>query len=144
MMRSILPLVVFILAVLACDGTSRIDNVTTGKPSSGPVLQVYEPRVVRSTDIHFALKGEVMNISDSAINAVRVLATFYDSSGNIVDTDSVYVEILPLMPGQKSPYDMIVDYNSAIVRHELKYLDYNTELTVREVPRVDTSKPKKK
>ena len=54
------------------------------------------------------LIGEVQNTTtNKSYKYVKIVATAYDASNNIVATSTTYASVLPLGPEQKSPFEII-------------------------------------
>jgi len=52
--------------------------------------------------------GEVQNISSYNLEYVELTGTFYNSSGTVIDTDFTFTDMDTLVPGQKSPFEIIL------------------------------------
>jgi hypothetical protein len=52
--------------------------------------------------------GEVENTGDMATQFTKVTATFYNSSNHVVAVETGYTEIDVLLPGRKSPFDIML------------------------------------
>lgn len=57
------------------------------------------------------VEGEVSNVSDEPIQALQVVVTYRTKDGSFITSDFSYVEFLPLMPGQKSPWKVMSRWN---------------------------------
>lgn len=58
--------------------------------------------------------GEVQNIGDVAVHYVKIVVTFYDSSHVVVATDFSYTTLDVILPGRKSPFDILFTETSQI------------------------------
>ena len=56
----------------------------------------------------YHVSGEVENVGDSPAGFVKVTATFYDSSDTVVATSFSYTMLKVLLPGRKSPFDILL------------------------------------
>jgi len=56
----------------------------------------------------YHVSGEVENIGDSPANFVKITATFYDSTDTVVATSFSYTMLEVLLPGRKSPFDILL------------------------------------
>jgi hypothetical protein len=52
--------------------------------------------------------GEIKNIGSIKTTYVKIIATFYDSSGNVVDCDFTFSNPDELDPGQVAPFDVML------------------------------------
>lgn len=68
----------------------------------------YQPITVLSqqTRDNFGVEvfGEIRNDQDREMRSIRVVATFYDSAGNVLETSAGFPSITTLAPGATSPY----------------------------------------
>lgn len=64
--------------------------------------------------------GEVVNGTANPVNFVKVIGKFYDSGGQLVATDDSYAFISAILPGNRSPFRLILSNAPAgIVRIDL-------------------------
>jgi hypothetical protein len=68
--------------------------------------------------------GEVENTGDMATQFTKVTATFYNSSNQVVAVETGYTEIDVLLPGRKSPFDIMLSESDGSLKV------YNYSLTV--------------
>jgi len=52
--------------------------------------------------------GEVQNVGDQAVEHIQISATFYDSGDIVVDTDFTFSILSNILPGRKSPFQILV------------------------------------
>lgn len=52
--------------------------------------------------------GEIKNIETGTANYVKVISTFYDDAGNVVDAEFTYSDPSDLEPGQKAPFEILL------------------------------------
>ncbi|MDI6690478.1 MAG: FxLYD domain-containing protein [Candidatus Bathyarchaeota archaeon] len=52
--------------------------------------------------------GEIKNIATGNATYVKVIATFYNSTGHVVATDFTYSDPSDISPGQKAPFDVLL------------------------------------
>jgi len=60
----------------------------------------------RSSLDYFHIVGEVLNNTETNIEFVKVIATYYDQLGQVIGTDFTYTKLDILIPGQRSPFDV--------------------------------------
>jgi hypothetical protein len=60
------------------------------------------------------IEGEVKNISARKLENIEAVGEFYTDSGEIVKFGDVLVEYTPIMPGQTSPFKVVVTENPQI------------------------------
>lgn len=57
---------------------------------------------------YYHVVGEVQNVGDQAVNYVKIIGTFYNSSHIVIATDFTYTELNVLLAGRKSPFDLFL------------------------------------
>jgi len=57
---------------------------------------------------YYRVSGEVENVGDNAVKDVWITATFYDSGGNIIGTAYNHAHLKVLLPGRKSPFEVLL------------------------------------
>lgn len=62
-----------------------------------------------------AVIGEVQNTGAAALEYVEIVGTFYDEEGVIVWTESTYLDLEIVEPGQSSPFRMLLSVPAADV-----------------------------
>lgn len=85
--------------------TNKVTEETPQKKSKVEVLSHSVKKVYGNTSI----VGEIQNNGSSPASFVKVTATFYDSSGKVVDTSFTYAgdtANTPLGSGKKSPFEI--------------------------------------
>jgi len=65
---------------------------------------------------YYHIVGEVQNLGDVAVKYVKIVVTFYDSSHTVIATDFTYSELDVILPGRKSPFDILFTETSQIPR----------------------------
>ena len=63
--------------------------------------------------------GQVQNMLTENVEFVKIIATFYDQSGNMIGSKSTYAEPYDLQPKMKAPFEMYLDDD---VRDSSKFL----------------------
>ncbi len=59
-------------------------------------------------------EGLIENISDTNIENLEAVATYFTSTDTFITSDGALIEYDPIMPGQKSPFKVLTRYNPAI------------------------------
>lgn len=75
-------------------------------------LELLAERAFDSKDGFRHVIGEVRNAGSSNVESVKLLATFYDEAGTVIDMDFTFSGVNglgALAPGQKSPFDLYSD-----------------------------------
>jgi PKD repeat protein len=75
---------------------------------------------------YYKVIGEVQNTGNNSIEFVKIVVTFYSSSGTVIGAGFTYTDLDELSPGQKSPFElssyprtaseMSIDYYSIVVQ----------------------------
>jgi hypothetical protein len=75
--------------------------------ASGEVIIVSDSSFYNSLDT-LRVVGEVENTGDTATEFIKVTATFYDSSNQVIATKTGYASLDVLLPGRKSPFAVLL------------------------------------
>jgi hypothetical protein len=79
---------------------------------------------VSSTGSHY-LVGEVLNRMGDSLRFIEVLATFYDSAGQVTGTGSTFAELSIVEPGSTAPFKLTTLSAPEIASYDLR-VDYQT------------------
>lgn len=74
---------------------------------------------------YFNVVGEVQNTLGTNVKYVKIVATFYDSSGAVIVADYTNTEIDILKPNQKSPFKLTSYLGNSVAGYSLD-VQYNT------------------
>lgn len=86
--------------------TTAPEPTATTAPSGVPILS-YTDR--QSSTSYRRLIGEVLNNTGRNVEFVKIIATFYNASGQVAGTDSGYTTVDILTPGQRSPFTVLYE-----------------------------------
>lgn len=75
------------------------------------ILIIENWRWADSSNSYYRVEGLVTNRTSQPIRSILAEARFYDSDGNFVHADDALIDYNPLLPGQSSPFDIIVRKN---------------------------------
>ena len=67
------------------------------------------------------VEGEVTNLSSRPLANVEAVASFRDSAGTFITSNDALIEYNPIMPGQASPFKVMVKYNPLMHRAQLNF-----------------------
>lgn len=70
---------------------------------------------------YITVKGIVKNISDSKIDGLQAVFFAKDKDGEFITSDTSYIEYQPLLPGQSSPFTVMLRDNPAIKKGSLEF-----------------------
>ena len=82
----------------------------------------------------FHVIGEVQNNAAKALEFVEITATFYDSTGKVVGTESGFTEIDILRPTETSPFDILVTDNQQSQKIDNYKLSVSGDETIESKP----------
>ena len=91
--------------------TRPLLTTTPAAAPAGPQLALLSSRGGESSSAYYKVEGEVQNIGTEPLRAVVAVATWYDKNDAFISSESGMVEFDPLMPGQKSPYKVLIRSN---------------------------------
>lgn len=66
-------------------------------------------------------EGQVKNISGRKLKNIQAVVVWYDNNDNMITYNSSYIEYTPVMPGQVSPFRVMVRYNPAMSNARLRF-----------------------
>lgn len=72
-------------------------------------------------DYYNQIDGRVQNITQTSLQNVDVVVTWFDSGGNFISTSSALVDFNPLLPGQTSPFKVMTRTNPAMKRFMVEF-----------------------
>lgn len=112
------------LTVIDNGSTPASDSVTITVTPPPPVKILSHSSYYNSG--YFYVVGEVQNLGNNNIEFVKIVATFYNSAGEIIGTDFTYTELDILTPNQKSPFEVNSWPNEINVDHYELSVQYRT------------------
>jgi hypothetical protein len=115
---NILLLSVFAISLLAYLGSLSLVQ------SSGQVTILNSQGLMDQFDVYHVL-GEVENTGDAPVSSVSITAITYDQTNTTIGTYSTLADLEVLLPGEKSPFDVVLPYGS-----DLSYVVYNYSLSL--------------
>jgi hypothetical protein len=88
----------------------RNDEIDDNKDSSISVAKIILTKINYKSD-RFSddIVGQIMNVGNGTAESVQVIFTYYDKRSDIIGSGFTYAEQDTLKPGQKSPFNMMVD-----------------------------------
>jgi hypothetical protein len=126
-----------LISLLAC--VSALSLVR----ASGQVVVLNSQGLIDQSDTYHVL-GEVENAGDAPVSGVNITATGYDADGTVVATSSTLADLDVLLPGDKSPFDVLLydassNYLDQVVSYNLSFSYYAGEWAARELEIVSNS-----
>lgn len=123
-------LVIGILLLSACGAPSEAPPTpppTAPKSTPAPPAKLEIKSATTYFDMgYYYIVGEVLNTTNSNINFVKVVATFYNETGTVIGTDFTYTELDIVTPNDTAPFK-ISSYPDKIKPASFKLdSDYNT------------------
>lgn len=102
-------------------------KVTEPEPTPAPPTKPEIQGVTTYFDRdYFYIVGEILNMTNSNINFVKVVATYYDETGTVIGTEYTYTGLDIILPNDAAPFD-ISSYPDKIQPASYKLsADYNT------------------
>jgi len=95
-------------------GSPASSGTASPAPARGPALKLISHSCEINAIGMAIAKGQVQNVSGRTLDFVKAVAGFYDGAGKHVDSDSSFIEIRPLLPGQKSGFSVYGPKNPAV------------------------------
>ncbi len=142
------------LVVLGCIGGGRRNPSTSSSGSSqstnenvdaSPPLELMSWRWAQTaSDMFVEVNGEVRNVSDEKLDALRVTAEFRTKDGTLITTEDGMVESSPLLPEQTSSFKIMGRYNSEMATCNLRFKTiWGTEIDYTDKSKTNTPPPAK-
>ena len=120
-------IVLFVIGLIgsATSGSSSSStrSARASQTNSAPELQLLSFGC--SSDYgYFHITGQVKNISGQSLKDVAAIGTAYAKDGTFVNSDSALIEYNPILPGQTSPFEVLMTDNPAMQKCnvDFKYL----------------------
>ena len=63
----------------------------------------------RSDKFSDYISGQILNVGNGTAEFIQLIFTYYDKNGNVIGSDYTYANQDSLKPGQKSPFNQMVD-----------------------------------
>jgi hypothetical protein len=76
-------------------------------------------------------KGQVTNASDDSIQHLALVAEFYSTDGQFIDSDIAYPEFNPLIPGQSIPLTGLIKNNPQIHKMQIRFKTSDREISYK-------------
>lgn len=126
-----LGIAIFIFGGLALLGSNSTNS--TGSPSESTSdsvanesiesleLLAFNPRVENGFVI---IDGQVKNISESSIQNLMIVVSFFNKKNQFVTFSESFVEYKPLMPGQTSPFRIMDSFNPEMATPVPEFREY--------------------
>jgi Short C-terminal domain len=91
-------------------------------PVYGPKLELQNYRWGKTDGGGYAeLTGSVKNISNEKLENIDVVGLFKDKSGELITSDDAVIDYNPILPGQTSPFKVMVTWNPAMRTAEVDF-----------------------
>lgn len=84
-------------------------------------LKLISARSSQRSSAFITVEGQVQNTSNESIKYVKATVTWYDAAGQFVTKEDSYIDYDPILPGQISPFDVIVQRNPAMSRFDVEF-----------------------
>jgi len=128
---------VTVIAVVFRPGKSSTE--TAGReplspPASSPQLELLASNAyVSDGGGYMIIEGLVKNSTTKPIDGLMAVGQVYDDAGGFISSDKAVVDYNPLLPGQSSPFKVMIRHNPAIARYDVGF----SHVFGRTVPHVD-------
>jgi hypothetical protein len=125
---SVLFLVVFLISLFACLGS------LSPVQASGQVSILNNQSLIDQFGTYHVL-GEVENVGDAPVSSVNITAAGYDITNTVSATSSTLADLEVLLPGEKSPFDVILVYGYDLFGQVYNYSLSFTYSAANSIPR---------
>jgi hypothetical protein len=101
---------------------SSAGKETPGATEGGKGLVVNSWNCAREGDSDYIhVRGEVKNASDSSVNGLWIVVTLRTADGTFVTSDHGLPEYQTILPGQTSPFELLIGFNPAVRSADLSF-----------------------
>lgn len=91
-----------------------------------PVLELQSWRWYISDGRTYAIaEGEIQNKSDKTMSNITAVFSTYDKNDNFISSDSSLIEYHALLPNQKSPFKVMLNYNPAMEKANIDFKEFS-------------------
>ena len=111
---NVLLLLVLLISLLACFLPQ------SPAQTSGQVAILNNQGLTDQSGVYHVL-GEVVNTGDAPVSSVKITAIGYDLTNTTIATSSTLADLDVLLPGEKSPFDVILVYGFDIFDQVYNY-----------------------
>lgn len=132
---------VFAAVVLWADRQASPADSAAPRPSTpvaaAPINPPLELRAFTwqqtETGSYAQVDGQIRNASDARIESLKVIVSFFAIDGTFITSESGYAEFSPLMPGQSSPFSLMVRWNPMMSKATIEFSSRGELLAHRDV-----------
>lgn len=89
--------------------------------SSAPPLLLLSSSCGVETSTYMHSRGQVKNMTSQPIKNIEAIAEYYTKDGTFIISDDAFVEFNPLMPGQTTPYHVLLPGNPLIAKCSIRF-----------------------
>jgi hypothetical protein len=108
---------------------SSAGKETPGATEGGKGLVVNSWSCSREGDSDYIyIRGEVKNASDSSVDWLQIVVTLRTAEGKFVTSDRGFTEYQTILPGQTSPFKVMIGFNPAVRTADLSIKSNDREL----------------
>jgi hypothetical protein len=93
--------------------------IATPSPVPAPPLAIASASTSFNVFGWYEIVGEVRNSGSTQARFVKVIATFYDASGTVIDTDFSYTQPSDVAAGTAAPFRVTSTKGAAVARYKL-------------------------
>jgi hypothetical protein len=98
------------ISQIQIDITTDEDEGTNKDNISKPKIILTSHKYIENDESNYDdIIGQVKNIGSDIAEYVQTIFTFYNSNDDIVGTDSTFIDVDKLNPGQKAPFSLMLD-----------------------------------
>jgi hypothetical protein len=97
------------------------------KGDKGLVVNSWNCTTERDSD-YVTIRGEVKNASDSPIKGLEIVVTLRTADGTFVTSDDGMADYETILPGQTSPFKLLIGHNPAVRTADLSFKNDDREL----------------
>jgi hypothetical protein len=102
------------ILILSMAAVTTVDGQQQQQSSNNNGIPILSSSIIRTGYGSVFVVGEVRNDLPDVLKYVKIVGTFYDSGGRLIDTNFTYTDLDQLRPGEKSPFKLIITDESVL------------------------------
>lgn len=105
--------------------TTSTTTETTTQKATEPLLElVSETGSFTAGGNYFKVQGQVKNLTDENLESIQAVVSVFDSEGNFIASDEALIDYNPVLPGQTSPFSVMIDGNPEIAKYRVEFKEF--------------------
>lgn len=108
-----------------------VKSFVQSQRDTGDQIELLASRGFQSSDSYKRVEGQVKNLTSDAFRSVTAVVSWFDKDDRFISSDSALVDYRPLLPGQVSPFSVLVASNPEMKSFRVEFTVSGRPLTIR-------------